>query len=182
VPVTGRYVTARFWCVLDRHRLRLCLRQTKVRTMNMDGSLPLLLWSRPTKIGERVWVWVRAGSSADDIADAVEYIAPACYAREARVERVRKITTLVGIDIIRRDPLGAPEPILSPLARLSNLVRHVTTKEGTDAIRPATLTDITTVVPAAPSGSSRARATVKPATPTTPVVLVNGEDVTDYID
>ncbi|HWE91231.1 MAG TPA: hypothetical protein VG317_17355, partial [Pseudonocardiaceae bacterium] len=33
IPVTRRLILGRFWCVLDRHRLRACLRQTKVRTM-----------------------------------------------------------------------------------------------------------------------------------------------------
>lgn len=179
IPASHRFLMARVWCVLDRHRLRLCLRQTKVRTMNMDGSLPLLLWARPTKIGERVWIWVRAGSSAEDIDDAVEYIAPACYARDARIVRVRKLTTIVGIDIIRRDPLANPTPVASPLARLTSTVLGATAAEGTDAIRPATLTDITADATPAPS-RSRTGKSVAPVAP--PAVVVAGEDLSDYID
>lgn len=186
LPWSRRYLTTRVWCVLDRHRLRLCLRQTKVRTMNMDGSLPLLLWARPTKIGERVWVWVRAGSSGEDIEDAIEYIAPACYARSARVQRVRQLTTLVAIDIVRRDPLADPAPVASPLAKLTRLVTGGgldTAVEGTEAIRPMPLTDITTeVVPAATPGPTKAsKPAASPASPV-PTVVVGGEDVSDYID
>lgn len=184
LPWSHRFLMARVWCVLDRHRLRLCLRQTKVRTMNMDGSLPLLLWAHPTKIGERVWVWVRAGSSADDIEDAIEYIAPACYAREARVHRVRKLTTIVGIDVIRRDPLANPTPVASRLAKLTGLVTggvDAAAVEGTEAVRPVPLSDITTTDLSAPV---RGKTTKTPATPTpsAPVVVAQGEDLSDYID
>jgi hypothetical protein len=171
---------ARVWCVVDRHRLRLCLRQTKVRTMNMDGSLPLLLWAHPTKIGERVWVWVRAGSSADDIADAVEYIAPACYARDARIQKVRKLTTIVGIDIIRRDPLSRPTPVASPLARLTSLVTGAVRTEGTDAISPTAIDQIIKNDPPTTVGKA---ANKKPAVPATPVVIpAREDDYSDYID
>jgi hypothetical protein len=184
LPWSHRFLMGRVWCVIDRHRLRLCLRQTKVRTMNMDGSLPLLLWAHPTKIGERVWVWVRAGSSADDIEDAIEYIAPACYAREARVHRVRKLTTFVGIDIIRRDPLANPTPVASRLAKLTSLVTGGldTAAEGTEAVRPVPLSDITTTDLPAPSRGKTTKTPSTSATPAGPVVVANGEDLSDYID
>lgn len=183
LPWSQRLLMSRVWCVIDRHRLRLCLRQTKVRTMNMDGSLPLLLWARPTKIGERVWVWVRAGSSAEDIEDAIEYIAPACYAREARVHRVRQLTTIVGIDIIRRDPLANPTPVASRLAKLTSLVTGgldaAAAVEGTEAVRPVPLADITTTDVSAPV---RGKTTTKSPAPAAPVVVAGGEDLSDYID
>lgn len=182
----GRHLTSRAWCVLDRHRLRLCLRQTKVRTMNMDGSLPLLLWARPTAIGERVWLWVRAGSSPEDIEDALEYIAPACYARSARTQAVRRLTTLVVLDIIRRDPLSKSTPITSPLARLTSLVTGAVRTEGTEAITPASIDEITRE--GALDTASRGRRSKKPGSPGTPessdapAVTPVQEDYSDYID
>lgn len=197
-PWSRRYLVARMWCVLDRHRLRLCLRQTKIRTMNMDGSLPLMLWARPTKTGERIWMWIRAGSAAIDLDSALTYIAPACYAREARLVQLRKITTLVAIDVIRRDPLSKPEPILSVLKKYIPALDKNASIEGTEAIKAATVTDITsiTVVPPVPAterkpknnGTTKATSNrnngavpaVVPA-PVTSTVVVGGEDLSDYI-
>jgi hypothetical protein len=186
LPWSRRFVVARMWCVIDRHRLRTCLRQTKVRTMNMDGSLPFLLWARPTKTGERVWVWIRAGSSGDDIEDALNYIAPACFAREARLYRVRKLTTIVAVEVIRRDPLAKPTPIASPLARLTaRFTGTAVTTEGTEPIRAASITDITAAPSAAASApKTQVKKTTKTAVPVAPVpaAVVNGEDLSDYVD
>jgi hypothetical protein len=187
MPYSRRFVVARVWCVLDRHRLRSCLRQTKIRTMNMDGSLPFMLWARPTKTGERIWLWIRAGSSGEDIEAALSYIAPACYAREARLHRVRKLTTLVAVEVIRRDPLGKPEPITSTLATFVGRVTGAAV-EGTDPIQAATVTDITTrsVVEAKPSAPGHTtKVSARPpaaAVVPPPVVRSNGEDLSDYID
>jgi hypothetical protein len=185
-PPTGRFLISRFWCVLDRQRIRACLKACKIRTMNLDGSLPFLLWARPTKTGERVWVWVRAGAAGADIEDALTYIAPSCYARDARIHRVRKIATLVAVEVIRRDPLSTGESVSSPLARLSSLVSTVK-GEGTEAIRTATVEDITTTEPASEtrtngrkpgSGSSAGSKSTEPAESS---VMVGGEDVTDWV-
>jgi hypothetical protein len=192
VPVSRRFVTTRFWCVLDRHRLRTCLRNAKIRTMNLDGALPFLLWSRPTKTGERVWVWVRAGSSADELEHVLGYIAPACYAREARLHRVRSMSTLVAVEIVRRDPLGKPQAIDSPLARLSARMQgQAVTSVGTEPITAATVTPLPTSrpVPEATSPASLAKSSRKPTSKASaaaesahPAVVVNGEDLSDYID
>lgn len=192
LPATRRYLLARCWCVIDRHRLRLCLRQTKVRTMNMDGSLPLLLWARPTKTGERVWVWTRAGASGDDIEDAVDYIASACYARESRVTTNRRITTLVTIDIIRRDPLSKAT-IMSALAKFLPLGGGTDTSEGTDPLTAISVTEITNtrvnpedIVPTngktkASKVSHKAALTVD-APAVVPAPTTGTADFSDYID
>jgi integrase len=63
-PVTRRFITRRFWCVLGRHRLqRLCY---EARLHTRAGRLPLVLWTRPTKVGERSHVLCRAGICAED--------------------------------------------------------------------------------------------------------------------
>lgn len=167
LPWTRWFLFARFWCLVDRHRLRTCLRQTKIRTMNLDGALPFMLWARPTKTGERIWLWSRAGSSAGDLEDALEYIAPACYAREARVHTVRKLSTLFAVDIVRRDPLDRSTPIDSPLAKIAAFVGRKSAPEGNEPIRAATVVPLPTTPKKAPAR---------------PSVVASGEDVSDYID
>lgn len=183
-PYTRRFVITRMWCVLDRQRLRACLKVCKVRTMNLDGSLPFMLWARPTKTGERVWIWVRAGASGDDIEDALSYIAPACFARDARIHRVRKLTTIVAVEIIRRDPLSTGGVIRSPLSSLIERVTGEVNGEGTEAIRSASVADITAIDPApVPEARKNGRKPVaKPAEPVESTVFVSGEDLSDYID
>lgn len=189
LPWSRRFVLARFWCVLDRHRLRTCLRTAKIRTMNLDGALPFLLWARPTKTGERVWMWTRAGSSADDLENVLGYIAPACYARSARLHRVRSLSTLVAVELVRRDPLERPQAIRSPLARLSARMQgHNVTAEGSEPITAATVTPLPARqdTPAAGTDTKAAKTTKKTATASAesgrPSVVVNGEDLSDYID
>ena len=64
VPHSRRFITRRAWCVLARHRLqRLCY---EARLHTRSGRLPLILWTRPTKVGERTWVLCRAGICAED--------------------------------------------------------------------------------------------------------------------
>jgi len=117
VPHTRRFITRRFWCVLARHRLqRLCY---EARLHTRSGRLPLVLWTRPTKVGERSWVLCRAGICAEDFAAHIGELRAACYARDARITRNRRWSHLVTIDIIRRDTLAASTTITSPLARLT---------------------------------------------------------------
>jgi hypothetical protein len=117
VPHSRRFITRRFWYVLARHRLQRLCYEAKLHTRS--GRLPLILWTRPTRVGERVFVLCRAGISAEDFADRTEELRAACYARDARVTRNRRWSHLVTIDIIRRDTLAAGELITSPLERLT---------------------------------------------------------------
>jgi hypothetical protein len=135
VPHSRRFITRRCWCVLTRHRLhrrcwcvltrhrlhRLCW---EARLHTRSGRLPLILWIRPTQVGERAWIWCRAGISAEDFQDHLGELRAACYARDARVTRNRRWSHLVTIDIIRRDHLAAANNITSPLARLTAHYQH----------------------------------------------------------
>jgi hypothetical protein len=122
VPHSRRFITRRAWCVLARHRLhRLCW---EARLHTRAGRLPLVLWIRPTHVGERAWIWCRAGISAEDFAGHTGELRAACYARDARVTRNRRWSHLVTIDIIRRDHLAAANTITSPLARLTAHYQH----------------------------------------------------------
>ena len=113
IPWSRRFITRRFWCVLARHRFqRLCW---EARLHTRAGRLPVVLWARPTKVGERLTVWCRAGTCAEDFEQHTGELAAACYAREARVTRNPRWSHLVTIDIIRRDTLAASNTVPSPL-------------------------------------------------------------------
>jgi hypothetical protein len=123
IPHSRRFTVRRFWCVLARHRFqRLCW---EARLHTRAGRLPVVLWTRPTKVGERLFVWCRAGLSADDFAQHTGELAAACYAREARVTPNTRWSQLVTIDIIRRDTLAARHQVSSPLARLTAVCASV---------------------------------------------------------
>ena len=63
VPHSRRVITRRFWCVLARHRLqRLCY---EARLHTRSGRLPLILWTRPTNVGERIWIFAGVRSLAN---------------------------------------------------------------------------------------------------------------------
>lgn len=102
-PAPRRYVLRRCWAVVTRHRFRAtCIER---RVMNFSGNVPVLLWSRPTPVGERVWVLLRAGIDAADIERNLSHVASACWAADARVTAHRKVCALVLVDVVRRDPL-----------------------------------------------------------------------------
>ena len=105
--------------MLARHRFhRLCW---EARLHTRAGRLPIILWTRPTKVGERLFVWCRAGICADDFTANSGELAAACYAREARVTRNTAWSQIVTIDIIRRDTLAARHKVGTPLSRLMDI-------------------------------------------------------------
>ena len=122
MPHSRRFITRRFWCILARHRIhRLCY---EARLHTRAGRIPLILWIRPTQVGERAWVLCRAGICAEDFDAHTGELRAACYARDARATRNRRWSHLVTIDIIRRDTLAASNTITSPLARLTAHYQH----------------------------------------------------------
>jgi hypothetical protein len=174
IPVTRRFTVSRLWGVVTRHRLRACLVQ--IRATNRDGRLPWILWTRPTPVGERVWLWMLPGLSIKEVEERTEHIAAACWARDARVERVRRLATLIRVDVVRRDPLGTPQPIRNPLTRDT---------PGPDTVQPAQVIPIQRAkrpsVAPAPAPPPTPPAEPAPAADDGPRVLHNGEDVSDYV-
>jgi hypothetical protein len=111
LPYSRRYTIAHYWCLVSRHRLQRVCYETRMHTR--AGRLPLIVWIRPTRVGERALVLCRAGVCADDFDAYKAEIGSACYAREARVIRNKKWSHVVTIDIIRHDPLTAEVIIAS---------------------------------------------------------------------
>jgi hypothetical protein len=116
-PVRHRLLAV-VWCVIVRHRLRLCF-ATFMRTPGVyqQGSPPLILLARPTPAGERVWVWLRTGLALSDLEGRTDKLAVACWANEVRAVRAStRYAALIRVDITRRDPLTAT--VDSPLTAL----------------------------------------------------------------
>jgi hypothetical protein len=84
----------------------------------------MVLWLTPTPVGERVRLWCRAGISAEDITDETDGLRAACFARDVRVIRDRRWSSLVVLDVIRRDPLHPGRTVPSPLANLTDIQRR----------------------------------------------------------
>ena len=83
LPWSRRFTIARAWCVLTRHRFQRLCWESPLHTR--AGRLPAVLWVRPTRVGERLFIWCRAGISAEDFEQHTGELRAACYARDARV-------------------------------------------------------------------------------------------------
>ena len=112
-----RRVVAWAWCVIVRHRLRLCFAEfVRAATRARPAALPLIWWARTTPAGERVWVWLRPGLDLSDLDGKTGRMAVACWAGEVRVVRAStRFAALIRIDVTRRDPLTGL--VVSPLAQ-----------------------------------------------------------------
>jgi hypothetical protein len=200
VPWSRGFVIRRVWCVFSRHRVRKCFVQSRV--MTHEGLLPLFMWTRPTPVGDRLWLWLRPGLSGRDIEAVSDRIAAACWASTARVRVSAKRAAIVSVEVIRRDPLASSGQLHSPL-----LHRVARAHFDTDA-QVIPLPDRSTVIPATPDHSAtllddppmtvdaaratRGAATKRTATRTPAptdtnessaagVVGRSGEDVSDYV-
>jgi hypothetical protein len=179
-PVRRRILAAA-WCVIVRHRLRLCF--AAFIATNRHGSLPLILVARPTPAGERVWVWLRPGLSLRDLEQdgQVQKLAVACWANEVRVIRAsRKYAALIRVDITRREPLANGVK--------SNLPDYVPTEMPANAPvspgMPPVGLDLPDV-PATTDNASTAANTAEfrprnPRKPATPPASPSGFDPSDY--
>lgn len=106
LPVSRRFLVAWTWCLIVRHRLRVCFAQFIIA--NQSGSLPLILWAKPTPVGERVWVYLRPGLSLADLEGRLDRIAVACHASTALIERASdRNAAYLRFDIKRREVLTA---------------------------------------------------------------------------
>ncbi|MEU7970810.1 hypothetical protein AB0B48_02055 [Micromonospora sp. NPDC049089] len=101
-----KQVVAWTWCLVVRHRLRVCFAQFIIA--NQSGSLPLILWARPTPVGERVWVYLRPGLSEKDLEGRLDKIAVTCHASNVLIERASENNAAyLRFDIKRREVLTA---------------------------------------------------------------------------
>ncbi|WP_157979915.1 hypothetical protein [Kribbella monticola] len=182
-----RFLRNRVWCVITRHRVRACLVETRI--LNYSGNLPFIVGCFSTRTGQVVWIWMRPGLSIEKLENHSETLASACWARSVLIARSRRNAALVRIDIDRRDPL-AKKTILSPL--LHNTSGMPEAAVADDAVLAFISPDDATAdspsqqpakTPAAGETRTRTSKTKTSAAvnDNAGVVLVNGEDVSDYV-
>lgn len=139
VPFVRRRVVALGWCLISRHRLRSCFNEFIIS--NRSGSLPLILWAKPTPVGERVWIWLRPGLSLADLESRLDKVAVACWASSITVERASsRNAAFVRADIKRRDALSGT--VTSPLVDLVDPDTPAATRTATKAPTALDLPDI----------------------------------------
>ncbi|MEU7612316.1 hypothetical protein [Micromonospora sp. NPDC049204] len=172
-----RQVIAWIWCLVVRHRLRVCFAQFIIA--NQSGSLPLILWARPTPVGERVWVYLRPGLSMTDLEGRLDKIAVTCHASTALVERASDgNAAYLRFDIKRREVLTAQ--VNSPLVDVIN--PDTPTADRPTPVIPTALdlpdVDAPTItLPAQPKKQATTANGSKPAASSAP----EAEDVSDWI-
>jgi hypothetical protein len=102
-PRARRFTLDRAWCIITPHRVRAGCAQGLI--YSSEGKIPVILWTSHQPFGERVLLWCRAGTSADDFVSARAVLTAACWARDIAVFLDPHRTQLVTLDVIRR-PLG----------------------------------------------------------------------------
>ncbi len=96
----------RFWCIVTQHRLRTGLKDAWV--FSRAGRLPMVLWTRPVREGEQVWLLLRPGLSAPDLAGAAPVLAAACWASDVVVVPHPTRAALVRVVVVRYDVAAYP--------------------------------------------------------------------------
>ncbi|MEU2612661.1 hypothetical protein ABZ570_13945 [Micromonospora sp. NPDC007271] len=178
VPALRRTVFGWALCLFVRHRLRVCFAQFIIA--NRSGSLPLILWAKPTPVGERVWVYLRPGLSLADLETRLDRIAVACNASSALIERASDgNAAYLRFDIKRREVLTAT--VGSPLVDVIDPDSTPATERTTGTVPTALdLPDVdvpTVTIPAQPKKPATTANGTKPAASSS----APEDDVSDWI-
>ncbi len=186
IPTVRRRLVAVAWCLIVRHRLRTCFAQFIIA--NRSGTLPFILMARPTPVGERVWVYLRAGLSLTYLQANLDKLAVACHAREVTAELASDRTAAyVRVDVKRRQVLTATvssplvdevDPNIAPQLRpVSDIPTALDLPDVADP-QPAEVVKLGTRKPARPTAPDSVLTSVNAAT----AVTADGEDVSDWVD
>jgi hypothetical protein len=147
---------------------------------NKSGSLPLILWARPTPVGERVWVYLRPGLSLSRLQSRLDEIAVTCHASSVLVELASesKKAAYLRFDIKRREVLTAK--VSSPLTEVidtENMPSGYTVPTGVPTALD--LPDVPAESPLAAAAKSAASANGKKAPKTAPAADTFDDDPWD---
>jgi hypothetical protein len=136
-PAGRNWLVAHAWCMFSRHRVRTALGQAGVAST--DGRIPYMLRVRPTPVGTRVTVWMRAGTAVEQLGDddsvKVGIVRAACWAREVRIERNPRWSHVVTLHLVRHDSLA---PSVSVASTLPDLLRAAVGVEQPGVVRVPT--------------------------------------------
>lgn len=92
--------TAFFWWIATPHRVRAGMAQAWIHSRN--GKIPIIMRTTRQPFGERVVLWCRAGTSAQDFIWGRHLIVASCWARDVRVLQSERYSHVVVLDVIRR--------------------------------------------------------------------------------
>lgn len=202
IPGINRVIIGWFWADVSRHRLRSFFSENGLR--NRSGRLPWLLVIYPTKVGEAAWVVLVGGLCCQDVEERLRSLGSTCFARDGRVAAHKKFAHLIRLEIIRRDPFETSKPIKSKLLNSKDVPQLLPPEiagggayEGRSSnwsIGTGIPTGDNTDAGNGDSGSNDAtkpniaKSTTKKTAPKTKTsdgghvpVLVDGEDVSDYV-
>ncbi len=102
------------WWLVTPHRVRAGCVHAWVQ--NRYGRIPVIVSTTPTRYGQKVRLWLRAGLTVADLETAREVIASACWATEVRVVPNLRYAHLVTLQIIRtpQPDQARPTPLVWP--------------------------------------------------------------------
>jgi hypothetical protein len=99
-PTARRFAVNRAWCIITPHRVRVGCVEGLIYSSR--GKIPFILWTSHQAFGERVLLYCRAGTTADDFVSARTILTTACWAQDIAIYVDMQRTQLVTLDIIRR--------------------------------------------------------------------------------
>ena len=102
-PLARRFAADRAWCIITPHRVRAGCAEGLIYSSR--GKIPIILWTSHQAFGERILLWCRTGTSADDLVSAHHVLTAACWAEDVTIFFDTHHTQLVTLDVIRR-PVG----------------------------------------------------------------------------
>ena len=178
-----RRIVALAWCLVTRHRLRTCFSEFFVT--NRTGSLPFILWARPTPVGERVWLWLRPGLALGEVQNRADKIAVACWADEAVAEAASESNSAyVRMDIKRRDALTATitPPLLGLITHRTPAVDHEPAEVPTALDLPEVGPDEVNPSSPVPIRPEKEKKTSPASPPAAPAAATGGaSDISDWL-
>jgi hypothetical protein len=98
-PPVRRMLTARFWCIVTPHRLRVGCAEARIHSGR--GRLPAVLVTRRAAYGERLLLWCPAGTSIEDFHSARGLLRTACWAEDILIMPARRHSQLVLLEVVR---------------------------------------------------------------------------------
>jgi hypothetical protein len=106
-PAARRLLAAQAWCVITAHRVRTGCAQAWIHSRN--GKIPIVLLTRSQPYGQSIWLWCRAGTTAEDFVEARGQLAAACWARAVFVTPDERFAHLVTLHVIRHPDWPLPD-------------------------------------------------------------------------
>jgi hypothetical protein len=99
-PTARRFAVNRAWCIITPHRVRVGCAEGLIYSSR--GKIPVILWTSHRPFGERVLLYCRGGTTADDFVSARTILTTACWAQDIAIYVDTQHTQLVTLDVIRR--------------------------------------------------------------------------------